>query len=74
MYSFDFVYADNKNKYFENIIKVVYSDIVEEHIVEGEAILSYKFPTNCNMSLYSKNENHSIDAKNLRSISITKED
>ncbi|MBA1335905.1 MAG: hypothetical protein HPY66_1723 [Firmicutes bacterium] len=73
MYTFKFYYADNTFLTFEHIIKVKYGSASTAVEVPENEILSHKFPISYDLHLFSEKASHAVSSKNLKTISITKE-
>lgn len=74
MYTFMFLYENNTFQEFEHIIRVEYVNAIDEVTVSTDEILKHNFPVNYGIHLFSENANHTASSKNLRTISVTKED
>jgi len=74
MYTFEFKYKDKSNKIFEHIKSVKYNSYEDGEITVSEQdILTYLFPLNCNMYLFSDDSTNTATHKDLTSISAFKE-
>ena len=73
MYKFQFLYENKSFQEFEHISKVKYSKFSDFEISESE-ILEHNFPIGPDMHLFAKDASYTASGKNLKSISVFKEE
>lgn len=72
LFSFVFEFADKSSFSMENVLKVEYMDTLgEDIVVEGDQLLSHKYPTGKTLHLYSENMTYTV-SKSIASISVYK--
>ena len=73
-YTFKFFYENNSYQEFEHIIKVEYSIAGMAFTVMENEILQHHYPTGRDMHLFARDASYTASGKNVKSISVTKED
>lgn len=58
---------------YEHINKITYSDLIDEVVVENDAILTYNFPIGFDLHLYSNTGNYVISCDVIGTLEIQKE-
>lgn len=58
---------------FQHINRITYSNLVEDVVLEGDAILSHNFNSVSTLHLYSETGNYTIDASIIGTSEIEKE-
>lgn len=58
---------------YEHINKIAYSDLVDEVVVENNDILTYNFPIDFDLHLYSDTGNYVVSSDIIGALEIKKE-
>lgn len=58
---------------YQHITKIMYYDLLDGVILEGDAILTHNFPTNMDLHLYSSTGNYTVSGDIIGTIEIEKE-
>lgn len=58
---------------YQGIVKVMYFDLVDDIVLEGDAILTHTFPTDMDLHFYSATGNYTVSGDIIGTIEIEKE-
>lgn len=58
---------------YEHISKITYSDYIDDVVVNGEEILTHRFPLDCTLRLYSSTGNYVVSSDIIGTLEIEKE-
>ncbi len=70
MYTFEILYDDNTKDTIKNIIKVEYQKATRTVTVTAEEILTHQFPLGRDITLFSKDAQHTINGQKVKRITI----
>lgn len=73
MYKIAITYSDANVQLFTGITRISYMYLGEEVNLEGEEILTHKFPTTVELHMTSPSSNYIASKDKLKTISIVKE-
>lgn len=74
MYTITILEKSNKIlRVFEHIVRVTYSDLVEDIVLEGDNILTHSFPLGLDLHFYSSTGNYIVSGDIIATLEIQKE-
>lgn len=74
MFTFKFLYENNNYQEFDHIVKVEYSIVGIANVVMEDEMLQHHFPIGRDMHLFAKDASYAASGKNLKFISVVREE